>query len=53
MDDRRSRAAEARKEFVRATPGEFLDWVLVLNDAWKGYPAPAGALTRARAKSPG
>lgn len=30
----------ATKEFVPPTPGETLDWVLVLDDASRNYPAP-------------
>ena len=28
------------REFTPPDPGEMLDWVLVLDDASKGYPAP-------------
>ena len=28
------------KEFTPPTPGELLDWVLVLDDAAQNYPAP-------------
>ena len=31
---------EGQREFVPPAPGEMLDWVLVLDDASKGYPAP-------------
>jgi hypothetical protein len=31
------------REFTPPDPGEMLDWVLVLDDESKGYPAPGGA----------
>ena len=31
------------RTFCSPTPGELLDWVLVLDDASKGYPAPGGS----------
>jgi hypothetical protein len=36
---------EGEREFVPPAPGEALDWVLVLDDASKSYPAP-GARAR-------
>lgn len=34
------------REFEPPTPGEMIDWVLVLDDAAKGYPAPGSARWR-------
>lgn len=31
---------EATRRFISPNPGEYLDWVLVLDDASKGYPPP-------------
>ncbi len=31
---------EGKSHFVTPDPGEQLDWILVLDDASKGYPAP-------------
>ena len=31
---------EGEREFTPPNPGELLDWVLVLDDAAKSYPAP-------------
>ena len=31
---------EDRRSFISPSPGEALDWVLVLDDASKDYPAP-------------
>jgi hypothetical protein len=31
---------EGQREFEPPAPGEMLDWVLVLDDASKGYPPP-------------
>ena len=33
-------ATQGEREFVPPTPGELLDWVLVLDDAAHGYPPP-------------
>ena len=33
-------ASEGEREFTPPDPGESLDWVLVLDDAALGYPAP-------------
>jgi hypothetical protein len=34
------------REFTPPNPGEFLDWVLVLDDAAKGYPVPGSRSVR-------
>jgi hypothetical protein len=31
---------EGERSFTPPAPGEFLDWVLVLDDAARGYPSP-------------
>ena len=31
---------EGQKTFLSPTPGEQLDWILVIDDASKGYPKP-------------
>jgi hypothetical protein len=41
--DRRD-ARSGEREFVPPDPGETLDWVLVLDDAAKGYPPPGTSL---------
>jgi hypothetical protein len=34
---------EGEREFISPSPGEMLDWVLVMDDAAKNYPAPGSA----------
>jgi len=43
---RQSFANTGEREFVPPSPGEMLDWVLVLDDAAKGYPRPGGVWKR-------
>ncbi len=41
-------ANDGEREFMPPDPGEHLDWVLVLDDAAKGYPPPGRALNAGR-----
>jgi outer membrane protein assembly factor BamB len=42
-----------RREFTSPNPGEDIDWVLVLDDASKGYPPPGSATGKSAENWPG